>query len=195
MDTEKEMEFYNFDDDCFPKYNGIDDSSRNTIITNAFYNAENLYDIICEGFDYKNPYMKNKKECLYYSFIGLDCELYIKLLYYCTQGNTKFVSGGQGHDICSLFEDLPDELKDDIQKRVGYEKDFDKNLRKLGEVFSKFRYSYELKGYKGDIEFAALLMNCLRDVCRESISFIDDDGNWIQSCYVENNMIYPHSLN
>ena len=194
MDTEKDMESYNFDDNCFPRYDGIDNSSRNTITTNAFYNAENLYDIICEGFDYKNPYMKNKKECLYYSFIGLDCELYIKLLYYCTQGNTKFVSGGQGHDICSLFEDLPDELKDDIRKRVGYEKDFDEYLRITGEVFSRFRYCYELKGYRGRLDFAVALMNSLRDVCHEYIVFADDD-NYELSGWGEREQFYTYSLN
>ena len=159
------FENYDYDKENYPSFTDGDiDRYRYDIVKDSYWNAKNLKSIIDEVYDTSRVYrMFNRKEEMIFSLVALACELYLKSLVY-SDCNQRIVV--KQHDLYSLYELLPQHLKTkiiDLTKES--ESDFAKKLDENKNVFIRFRYSYEMKGYRINATFLLEFMNALSVLC------------------------------
>ena len=158
---------YDYSEKNYPKFSDEDlKRNRYRIVEDSYWNANNLKSII-EG-SYDTSYVhgeNNRKEEVVFALVALTCELYLKSLIYTDKDQESIV---KGHDLHALFTKLSLSVQTRI-KELTKEDCFDEQLGENKEVFMKFRYSYEMKGYRINASFLLRFMHALEGVCDEKL--------------------------
>ena len=97
----------------------------------------------------------------------LSCELFIKaiLLYH--------GKASSGHDLCALWDQLPQEVQSKIKQVCHYNQDsiFVNKLAEIALAFKEWRYVYEYEKGTIDIQFLEILATALKEVSHEIVKY------------------------
>lgn len=188
------FEKYDYDNGNYPEFSDEDiERNRYRIVKDTYWNAKNLMEIIEETYDTTKVHgLDNRKEEIIFSLVALVCELYLKSLAY---SNSEQVSMVKGHDLSSLYSILPATIKSKIVEMTN-ESDFEAKLDENKDVFIKFRYSFELKGYRINATFLLNLMNALSKICNEMYpkEITDGDPGFFRCGYAANGYLYSNEI-
>lgn len=185
-----EMKKYDYNEENYPRFSDDDlDRNRYRIVEDAYWNARNLKEIIEEVYDTSEVHgLHNRKEEVVFSLVALTCELYLKSLVYANLEQKSIV---YNHDLYSLFDLLPNEIKKtitDLSEQTVCAEEMENNR----DVFVRFRYSYEMKGYRINASFLFHLMSALSRFCDKHYSqtIVKGKGKWHRVGYCSDGYFY-----
>ena len=119
---------------------------------------------LCECFTPDADFFSDEEGfAIYFSLLGLTCEIYAKSILYGIQGASA-AQQVRSHELSLLCKRMPDtlqnELKEDFNRLVP-DKVFEDELKRIDQFFINFRYLYEIDGYSLNMNTPRIILEIL----------------------------------
>lgn len=149
-----------------------DPQSVKRVVPFAISAANGFYRMVHDYYDsYSEDFISFYSPESIIAIAGLTCEIYLKcIMYHFTPetANNPVSHSRRGkplrkeHNLELLYNNLPLDTFVYPNTEDGH---FNQNLRDIAEVFTTFRYSFELTGYEIPYKFLMSFMDSLHDYC------------------------------